>query len=460
MNIANFAKNSFEKFQIPYSVGACISLIPYGIRPGLGTIYRQRKGELQSFAEMSLDEKSNFVFVRTKSISTYAFHNVEFYRQYYQRHGFDPSQLSSFDDLKTIPIVNKTILREYNLNSRSCQQPGMYLANTGGSSGSPLNFYILPSSMGHEWAHMHHIWAKLGYRPHNLKICFAGRNIKDVSVSYDPLRHHYALNIYRSNEDIAKSLKKLLVRSKVLYIHGYPSAIYDFACYCKEHDPELVQILRKNLKGAFLGSEFPTPIYRDMIESVFNIPSVSWYGHTERTILAWEKYEPFVYHPFQSYGYAEAVEDSETKKTKLVGTSYYNTASPFIRYDTGDEIKVEHDEGGILESFRIDGGREGDYVIDNTGKRISLTGLVFGRHHKIFDRAKFVQIYQDCPGKATFYITPTKSPILGLELENNFDLDGIDIHFEFKQIDEPIVSPSGKVILKIKEINYTDFTGG
>ena len=31
------------------------------------------------------------------------------------------------------------------------------MVNTGGSSGSPFSLFIQPNSMGHEWAHTHHL---------------------------------------------------------------------------------------------------------------------------------------------------------------------------------------------------------------------------------------------------------------------------------------------------------------
>ncbi len=240
-----------------------------------------------------------------------------------------------------------------------------------------------------------------------------------------------------------------MAKYRIRYLHGYPSVIYDFACYCEEGRPAWVAALRSMLRGAFPGSEFPHPVYRDKIESVFGIPSVSWYGYTERTILAWEAGDRYCYVPFHTYGFAEAVQNPSTGRMTLVGTSYYSNASPFIRYDTGDEVEVVASEGGLLRAFRITGGRQGDYVIDRSGKRISLTGLVFGRHHKIFGKARFVQVTQNQPGKVVFVITPKSQLLSGDLLRSDFDLAGIDMEFACLVVDSPILSPMGKVLLKV-----------
>lgn len=47
----------------------------------------------------------------------------------------------------------------------------------------------------------------------------------------------------------------------------------------------------------------------------------------------------------------------------------------------------------------------GDFIEDRNGKKISLTALMFVRHHKAFDFADYIQINQFKPGKATLYIT-------------------------------------------------------
>ena len=55
--------------------------------------------------------------------------------------------------------------------------------------------------------------------------------------------------------------------------------------------------------------------------------------------------------------------------------------------------------------FAIKEGRSGDFFEDRNGKKIPLTALIFGRHHKAFDLADYIQIGQSEPGKATLYIT-------------------------------------------------------
>ena len=218
--------------------------------------------------------------------------------------------------------------------------------------------------------------------------------------------------------------------------------------FCAEENPKILEFLRLNLKAVLLGSEYPAPMYRDLIEEQLGVQTISWYGHSEMAILAYET-EKFVYAPFQTYGYCEAVTDGKGNY-RLVGTSYDNCVSPIIRYDTGDLIIPVFDEG-LLVSFRIASGRIGEFIEDAYGSRISLTALIFGRHHKIFDKARFVQIRQEKPGMATLImVLPKNHGLEDNDISAGFDLSNVAIDFSFETRKEPIRSPSGKVPLLVQ----------
>lgn len=435
---------------IPFPVGVALSNVPYSWRPGYGRLYRVRRLQIKEFDGFSEEAQRQFVLQRMKIIVEHAWNNVEFYRHYYEKQGFHPEQLRHFNDLSRIPVVSKKALVQWDLEKRSYASVGRYLVNTGGSSGSTLAFYVQPSAISHEWAHVHHAWSHLGYCQRDLKLGFSGWwNMGKLPFQYDGLRHQFAMNIFCDFPYMARCLKPVLKKHAVRFLHGYPSSIYEFACYCEQDDHELRDMLRAMLRGVLFSSEYPAPPYRKMVESTFAVRTLSFYGHTERAILASEKDRPYVFYPLHTYGFAEAVKDPATGVCKLVGTSYYNTASPLIRYDTADEISVEEVNGEMLRSFRIDAGREGDYIVDRKGKRIALTGLVFGRHHMIFNYASFVQIAQSMPGEAVFYVTRRSGVSLPDVIQDAFDTGGVDISFSCRILEKPIVTGRGKIPLKV-----------
>lgn len=444
MSVALLFKRHLKN--ISPSIGLIINKIPFSIRPGIGEIYSKRKIEIQAYNSYSIHDKQCFILGNMKSIVNFAYHNVSFYREHYDRSGFHPKELVNFSDIEKIPVVNKELLRNFNLEKRSTKVRNRYIVNTGGSSGSPFDFYVEPDCIGHEWAHMHTIWENLDYKPSDLKLAFAGRSDLKKPIEYDVLRNHFAIDLYTEYHLVAKMLRKILKRHEIKYLHGYPSSIYDFALYCRNHDSNLQRLLSNTLVGAFLGSEYPHKHYREIIEDTFKINTVSWYGHTERAVLAYEKHQKFVYEPFQTYGFSEAIHNEG--QYELIGTSYYNHASPLIRYNTNDVISDVIQTNGILDSFKITKGREGEFVIDKNHKKINLTALIFGRHHNLFGCSKFIQVKQIDIGKIIVYYVADNIP--ESKASEMFDSKNVDIDVLFSRLDEPIRTISGKINLLIK----------
>lgn len=449
MSYISFAKQHLTR--IPYSFGKYIALVPYGIRPGMSTIYPLRKSEIANFNEFNSEKYKHFIFEKVKNISVYAYTHIEFYKKFYKASGVNPNQFSHFNNLFELPIISKAELQAVPIEERSNMQLKKSIANTGGSSGQPLSFYIEPSSIPHEWAHMHTIWAKLGYKQNDLKIVFGGRADVKNTMEYDAVRHQLTIDIYKNPQQIADTLLGNFQKYKPKYLHGYPSAIFDFIIWLDLNKHPLLAILKQYIQGMFLGSEFPSPILRKKVEELLSCSSVSWYGHTERAVLAYEKDEQYTYSPFVSYGFAEAIKN-EQDDFSLVATTYHNYASPLIRYDTSDLIEP-NTQDGLLVDFKISSGRNGEYVLDRHLNKIYLTALIFGRHHSIFDYVQHVQVKQIEAGKVTFYITSSHNYSHEF-LIDKMDLSNVDLEFSFEVIQSPIKTAAAKVPLLIKNYLY------
>lgn len=432
--------------RLPYAIGEPIARIPYDYRPGLGRLYRLRKKEIDELGSSNIEGIQSFVLSRIKEVVTHAYENIPFYNDLYNKNGISPSDIRSFRDIQYLPVINKSMLQGVPLDLRSAKVKGRSLVNTGGSSGHPLEFYIEPSSIPHEWAHMHRIWESVGFSQNMLKIVFGGRsNIKGV-VEYDSARHSLSVDIYKGWAAIADSLENILEKRPAFFLHGYPSAIFDFVLWLETHEHRLLQRLQQSIKGMLLGSELPDNRKRTVVEELLECGSISWYGHTERSVLAYEKFHRGEYRPFPSYGFAEAV--LQKNGYKLVATSFYNRASPLIRYDTGDFINpvIQND---LLQSFSISQGREGEFILDKHHNKIFLTALIFGRHHELFHKSSHIQVSQKEPGSAEILVVP-RTNLSSAEASDLFDTSNVSIDFQFSIIQEPYRTVSGKVPLLVK----------
>lgn len=415
----------------------------------LGSKYSESLQQIGFMDSASIEVKKDVIFHRTHKILANTIANNSFYKTFYADAGFCLDDLCTFEDIKNIPLITKGDMKKFSLIERATPHSGSFLTNTGGTSGEPLEFYLDRQAFACEWAHMHTIWSQIGYQPTDLKLTFRGKNLGPLPLLYNPVHNEYIVNAYLHLPVVIDAIAKIVRKKSVRYLHGYPSTIYNFASEAASCNEQLVADLNGSLKGVLLGSEYPAPVYRDTIKEVFKVPTISWYGHSEMAVLAYERGQKGVYHPFQSYGYCEAVPDARGN-FRLVGTSYYNEASPFIRYDTGDIIAPLFADG-ILESFKIAEGRIGEFILDRNGQRVSLTALIFGRHHKIFGSARYLQIRQDNAGEATLLVTlPDGANLSDEELKAGFDSSHVAVDFSYLRLKEPVKSPTGKIPLLIK----------
>ena len=449
MNLIDRIKNN--EIRVPIWVGQLLAYIPYSLKPIIGTQYRESKKDLRQYEHMNDQERKDYIFKKMSEMVSYAYDNIPFYHHLYNRKGFSPKLLKVFDDLEIIPIINKDDLIASPLEERSNMEQQHYVVNTGGSSGKTLSLCSQRKQMAVETAHCHEMYATIGYKPSDLKMSIVGRKTHLGACEYDFARHILFLSMYLPFRESALPLKSILRKNAIRYIQGYPSILFEFALYCKE-DKELLNNIKKILKGVILNSEYPYEKYVSQIEATFNVPVLSFYGHTERCVLAYgDLNQKYKYYPFQTYGFTEAIASSDGK-LHLVGTSYYNNASPLIRYDTDDIINSpEYSEGGILKSFEIQEGRSGQYIVDRKGNPVSLTGLIMGRHHLLFNYCIHIQVYQSEPGKATILYVPKESSE-DFDAQKLMDLSDVDIVFSFKRLKTPIRTVHGKVNLLVKSL--------
>ena len=441
MSFQEKIKMQVEK--LPPGPGVLLNFLPFSLR--LGNDYTRALRLAEQLVSADHETRNKYLIYKFNNIFNLFRNHNGYYRNHLQHGGCDVTEIRSHDDIKKIPILTKSILRKAPLEERTIFENGYKQFNTGGTSGFPLTFFLEKKFYSREWAHIHYLWRKIGYQPGKTKITIRGRNLDDI-CQYNFNQNEFLINSYHSfdTSDYLR-LYNIFKKYNTEFIHGYPSAIYNFLKEVSANAPFLLDFLKKKIKGVMLGSEFPSPVYRNFIESTLTQNSISWYGHTEGVILAAEVFKKYEYVPFLSYGFTEAVKIDNYHH--LVGTSFYNNAAPFIRYDTEDIINPTLNEYGLLKSFEITEGRLGEFILDMNNKNISLTALIFGRHHKLFDRVNFVQVKQLVPGEIIIHYSHPDAIENPSEL---FDSGNLNLNISFKQMKEPYKTPLGKIPLLIK----------
>lgn len=430
---------------LPPAVGGRLSHLPFALR--LGPAYESHRRRITAYEAMPANDALAWSLARLRNVVAQAVRHVPMYRELYAGICCDPGALGSLQEFRQLPIVDKAIFQSFPIEART-HGAGMDL-NTGGTSGQPLLFQVERAAFAREWAHMHWLWYARGYRKEHLKLTLRGKHFEISRVlGYNAVHNELVVN---ADVPMAEVVDAVLAwsGSPIRWVHGYPSLVSEFASALEGAPASRRDHFRSRIKGVLLGSEFPAPAYRERIEGSLSVNILSWYGHSEMAVLAGEMSRG-VYRSLPTYGFAEAipVADGSGDGYRLVCTSFDNLAHPFIRYDTGDIVEpVADGPDGLL--FRIREGRVGDFICDRSGRRHSLTAVIFGRHHAAFADLLHVQVAQRMAGSATLLVTP-RDPEMPLDvIRSGFDLSGLDFEWEIEVLREPVRSAAGKIKLKV-----------
>ena len=278
------------------------------------------------------------------------------------------------------------------------------LITTGGTSGKPLAFHINKDRKGVEWYWMTAGWAKVGFDyKKSWRAVLRNQSLNGKMYEVNPLLKEVYFDNYRLEDDYLEFVTEEIKRRSIVFVHAYPSAAYTLALHWKKNGnaPGCV-------KTFLCGSENVFPQQKNLIQNELGKRMFTWFGHSEKLILAHEGETCENYHSNPFYGCTEIINESGEAVTvkgefgELVGTGYINTKTPFIRYRTGDFAEYVGqscpDCGHVGLTFKNVKGRwagEKVYLLD--GKSVSTTSL--NLHDAIYTQVDGLQYYQEKMGQ-------------------------------------------------------------
>lgn len=364
-----------------------------------------------------------------------------------------------FEALNAFPLLDKDTVQANQTEylPRTFSKIPHYETTTGGTSGNQLKIYLDDDSQSVEMGFMHRQWQRVGYTPRHRKATFRGvsfANLKPgVFWQHNPIYNELQFSPFHMHEANLGRYVEQLIRFKPSYLHGYPSALDALAEYVLRHD--LANTLPR-LQAALLGSEGASPGQRARIENAFHTRAYSWYGHSERVVLAGECEHNATYHHFPDYGILEIVDeqglacDHEGERGEIVGTGLDNRCMPLIRYRTGDfatRLAPECACGRVWDRFTaVEGHRKQDMVVGRNGTRISLAAL--NMHGPLFDKVRRFQYFQDKPGECVLKVMAaprfTEQDRALIEAAYR-DKVGGEVRFEIRLVEDIPLTARGKL---------------
>lgn len=361
---------------------------------------------LQESQWWSTKQIKDYQLMQLHKIINHAYNNVPYYKKVFDERGLKPEDISDFDDLKKLPYLTKDIIRE-NINEllvTKYNKKKLTYCTTGGSTGSPMGFYINADVDEKEWAFMTNQWVRVGYCVNRVnRMVILRGNIPNFSY-YEYIGNNLILSSYKITKENYIDYIDKIQKFNPDFIYVYPSSIIILSKYTLESN---IKIHCSNLKAILCGSENIYDYQRKIIKEVFSCRVYSWYGHSEKCCLAGECEDSSYYHIYPEYGYTELINNQgkdaskEDELCEIVATGFNNYAMPFIRYKTCD-IAVNSNEsckcGRNHKLIKRINGREQEFFVDKKGSIITFTcsdEALWDIKHKVIA----YQYIQNEPGK-------------------------------------------------------------
>ena len=329
-----------------------------------------KKSENLSISALEENQINNF-----KSIFSFAKKSVPYYSNLFTKLKLQESDFNSLSDLEKLPILTKEIIRaNYNDFFPKNYNKKFVSGSTGGSTGAALKYRMSIDDYSRGIALLYRGLGYGGYTPGDKIAILAGGSLVKNQSSITSRINYAVLNYkkfssYGIDTSDLESYYNTLKQWQPKFLRGYASSLALLAEYCLKHDKKI------EFQSVFSTAEMLLPTQRKLIKNAFKTKVYNNYGLNDGGVSAYESGDENEFIIDTERSILEVVADNDTKNVfdktgRIVATSLYNYAFPFIRYDTGDygtqRISNTNQQRKILTDLK---GRTTDYITIN-GKTI------------------------------------------------------------------------------------------
>ncbi len=338
------------------------------------------KGAVADFEKIqSIPEEAfeNYVIEKRKDIVDFHLKNNKSYLDFVGK-----PEVKNWDDL---PIMTKKDFQKPlgERLSKGYTTKNAYFNKTSGSSGDPFVFAKDRYCHALTWATIFNRFSWFGIdfnsslqaRFYGIPLDFIGNTKERVK---DFLSHRYRFPIFDLSDAFLETVLVQFQIKKFDYINGYTSSIVLFAKFLQKKNIILTSIC-PSLKCCVVTSEMLFEEDKILMEKQFGVPIINEYGASELDLIAFQNSDN-EWQVNSETLFVEILDEENNvlpygKEGRIVITSLYNKAHPFVRYDIGD-IGIL-DEKSTLKKPILKKliGRTNDIALLPSGKKAA--GLTF-----------------------------------------------------------------------------------
>lgn len=427
-----------------------ISLLILFLNRSSKFIYGKKYSEHINFLQRTPFYDNKYALI---NIVNYSIEHVPYYGNYKKISSLKEFQEFGFID-KNVVANNFALLRSVDLHPRQYD-----LVTTGGSTGLPLRMLQPKSRYILEMATLHWVWKRVGYDHHARAVLRNHRLNENQIYRINPITKEFLFDGFRVSDDYYQEVYRTIKKYNIQYIHAYPSNAYSFAKFIDNNELD-----SSFIKAFVSSSENVFDYQRELIERKLNIDFLTFYGHSEKLILAWYCKFCEAYHVESTYGFFELINDNGEvideigRSGQIVGTTLHNFGMPLIRYKTDDYAELagfrcERENRNVLSIKKIRGRRSGSYIYAGDGTKTTATAL--NLHDELYLYIDGIQYLQEKKGELQVLIVKGKrfNTSVHYKLRKHYKERLKNTQIVIKYVDTLIKLPNGKFMDLISKVD-------
>jgi phenylacetate-CoA ligase len=396
---------------------------------------------LQNFITLQRNlhiKKSDLITYQNKclhKIVKHAYNSVPLYRKKYDEAGIKPDEINTIQDLSKLPCVTKNEIRQ-NVNdavSTKFDTKSLHVLSTSGSTGTPLKIFITKEEDGYRKAKHLRANFNCGHYPFDRWLTITSPSHFSEISGFQKTLNFYSPKFVSVFGDTKEQLS-FINKYKPIVLDGYSSSLAIVAREAKKTNVSVT-----NPRIIFGGAELCDDSSREIIEEVFKAPFYDQYATVEFERMAWQCPKKEGYHIdadslIMQFLDSHGDEVSPGESGKIVCTSLFNYAMPFIKYVVGDSGVYSDDQcscGRTLPLMEKIEGRSDALLFLPQGRTLSPRTITIsmGKFHlnKYIEQFKLIQTRKD---KLEIQLKIENSDAARKLFENGIMEKEITIHFK------------------------------
>lgn len=315
---------------------------------------QNKLSEIQNISEQNYN---TYIDKAKENIVSFHLKNNPFYKSVCKK-GF-----TTWDEL---PILTKSDLQAplKERLSNGYTLKSVYVNKTSGSTGNP--FYFAKDKFSHAltWSiiqnrfNWHGLYEKKQARFYGIPSETIPRIKERVK---DFFANRYRFNVFDLSDEAFEKWLEKFKNTKFVYLNGYTTVLVAFANYLDSKNIVLKNIC-PSLKTCVVTSEMCFEEDKTAMNAAFGIPVVNEYGASELDLIAFQNTKNQWIINTESL-FIEIVDNNNTplpygKSGRIIVTSLYNKAHPFIKYELGDLGVLKKIDSKTILLEKLEGRRE------------------------------------------------------------------------------------------------------